>query len=450
MAGRRRLLTHDLLRDHLKTGSFRHGIRDRVGAEVELIPWAVAGDRVDVRAALDASDRLWSEWPDGEGARGEGSIPWRGGSLTREPGGQWEFSGPPLNSPEDTACEMSSSVEIIKERAISAGFDVLAIGLNPWADVETIGLRNPSARYAAMQEYFDSIGPSGRRMMRLTSSVQVAVDFLPEDIHHERWELGQRLAPILTAAFANSAVENRQPAPSPCQRAQTWLQLDPKRTGIPQRFLDDPESDPVDQYLDFALNAPVMFVARKDGSLDVPSEPTPFSLWMEHGLPAGYPELIDWETHLSTLFPDVRPRGYLEVRAMDAPGTAWLAVPILIVGHALRDPQTRRELLEQLRPFHESLSELRFQAANRALADPTLRELAGLMFATVRRNLRGPAEELVAAYDQRYIQRGLTPGEELRSRIPAGDELEPGHLIALEADRRAVADPALAPLALFC
>jgi glutamate--cysteine ligase len=450
MAGPRPSLTREMLRAHLRAQAFRDGPRDLVGAEVELIPWMAADGRVDVPGALRASDRLWASWPGADGWGDTEAIPWRGGRLTREPGGQWEFSGPPLDSPEETACATTRAVAILREQAATHGFDFLAAGLHPWADTDAIGLHRRSRRYEAMQAYFDTIGPAGRRMMRLTGSVQVTVDFVPGAVRRERWELAQRLAPVLTAAFANSAVAGGQPASSPCLRARTWLGLDPKRTGIPRSFLDDPGADPVDQYLAFALAAPVMFVAREDSPYEVPSEPTPFATWMESGLPAGYPDLGDWEMHLSTLFPDVRPRGYLEVRAMDAPGIAWLGVPILVVGHGFRDATARRELLELLRPLHGILPDLRVRAADRALGDPKLRGLAAELFTIVRRTLVGAAEELVAAYDERYIQQGLTPGEELRACIPPDDGLAPDHLLALEAERQAIASRAGAPHALSC
>lgn len=450
MPGPHRSLNRPMLREHLRRVVFREGSRDRVGAEVELIPWAIVDGRVDFEAALAASDTLWHEWPEANERSQRGSIPWRDGSLTREPGGQWEFSGPPLDRPEETAGAMVQAVEVLRQGAATHGFDFLAVGLNPWANVETIGLRNRSARYLAMQEYFDTIGPSGRQMMRLTGSVQVAVDSLQGAVSNERWELAQRLSPVLTAAFANSAVQDGRPAESANCRAHIWLNLDPRRTGIPPKFLEDPGTEPVDQYLDFALNSPVMFVARADAPFYLPSEPTPFATWMEHGLPVGFPVLEDWETHLGTLFPDVRPRGYLEFRAMDAPGIAWLAVPILIAGHALRDARIRHELLEHLRPFHDSLDELRRRAAERALADPTLSELAGILFESVRRTLCGAAEELVAAYEERYIERGTTPGEEMRGCISPGELLDPALLIALEAEREAAADRGLAPPAQCC
>ncbi len=450
MAGPRPTLTREQLRAHLRSNVFREGTADLVGAEIELIPLATTAGRVDIDASLARSDQLWASWPEAVGDRSEDAIPWRGGQLTREPGGQWEFSGPPLDTPEAAACAMERAVACLRKRARGHEFDFLAMGIHPWADTGSIDLHSGSHRYVAMQTYLDSIGPNGRRMMRLTASVQVAVDFGAGGEVAERWELAQRLAPVLTAAFANSAVSSGRPAAIPGLRASAWLGLDPLRTGFPARFLSDPNSSPIDQYLEFALEAPVMFLAREEGPYVVPVEPTSFANWMADGLPQGHPELADWDLHLSTLFPDVRPRGYLEVRAMDAPGIAWLGVPILLVGHAIRNTTSRRELLERLRPFHDELADLRIRAAEHALSDPTLRALALDLFAVVRRTLDGPAEGIVASYEERYIQPGITPGEELRARVTGVEELELRTLDSVEAERLAAIQRSDAPLAVTC
>ncbi len=413
----------------LRRRTFRVGGADEVGSELELTPLAVSGDRFDLDRALESADRLWVEWPESDGAE---PISWRGGNLTREPGGQWEISGPPLPDPETAADAMVRAAGALRALARHHQFDFIATGFHPWASAEAIGLRKHTERYQNMQAYFDTIGPDGRRMMRQTGSVQVAVDHGRDPRERlERWELAQRLSPVLTAAFANSAVCQGRPGPIPGLRGATWLHLDPARTGIPRRFLDDPAGDPILQYLDFALNAPLMFVHRLDGHSTPLDQPVTFAEWLDEGLPEGFPDRDDWETHLSTLFPDVRPRGYLEVRAMDAPGMAWLSVPILVVGHVLRDATARRTLLERLRPEHDQLLDLRVRAVERALADPTLRDAAIALFQAVRPLLRGDAERVVRAYEERFLQPGVTPGEVLRDRITPGDTLLPGEFLGL-------------------
>ena len=432
----RRTLTIEPLRAHLKAHAFASAAADLVGVEVELTPLATIAGRVDLDAARAGVDGLWADLPV---APGEAAPSWRGGGLSLEPGGQLEYSGHPVGTPEEAARRTIRAVRGLRTLARRRGFDFVAVGLHPWATVDAIGLRTPAPRYRAMQAHFDALGPHGRRMMRLTGSVQVNLDFGGPDELAERWELAQRLAPVLAATFANSAVEAGRPAAVPGLRGETWLRLDPSRSGIPGGFLDAPDSDPADQYLAFALSARVMFLARPDGPYEVPSPPITFGAWMAEGLPWGYPDLADWRMHLSTLFPDVRAKGYLELRSMDAPGSAWLDVPVLLAGHALRDPIARRALLDHLRPHHEALPALRERAARIGLADPTLKDAAEALIRAVRPRLGEAHRAVVDAYAERYVRRAITPGEELRDLIPEGGTLDPAALLDLECDRAAAA-----------
>lgn len=440
----RRTLTVAQLRAHLKSHAFAPGPADRVGVELELTPLATFAGRVDLDAARAGVDGLWAGMPVTPGAA---APSWRGGALSLEPGGQLEYSGDPCGTPGEAARRASRAVRGLRTVARRRGFDLVAVGLHPWASAEALGLRTPAPRYRAMQGHFDAIGPAGRRMMRLTGSLQVNLDYgSPADLR-ERWELAQRLAPVLAATFANSAVEAGRPATVPGLRGETWLHLDPSRAGIPAGFLEAPDSDPVDQYLAFALAALVMFVARPGGPYEVPSPPITFGAWMAEGLPAGYPDLADWRTHLSTLFPDVRAKGYVEIRSMDAPGVTWLGVPALLAGHALRDPAARRGLLDHLRPHHAALPRLRERAARLGLADPTLRDAAEFLVRAVRPRLGKADGAIVDAYSGRYVRPGRTPGEELRDLIPEGGVLDPAELFRLERDRAAAAGRRMASTA---
>ena len=431
----RRTLTVEHLRAHLRAGAFGAGEADLVGVEVELTPLAISRGEVDLGAAREGVDRLWAGLSSGGGSKGPS---WQGGTLSREPGGQVEYSGPAARSPGEAARQAARAVRVLCYRARRLGFDLVAVGMHPWGSTEAIGLCIATPRYRAMQLYFDELGTCGRQMMRQTGSVQVNVDFGGPGERRERWELAQRLAPVLAATFANSAVACGRSAPVVGLRGEAWLQLDPGRTGIPRGFLEAPDADPVDQYLRFALAAPVMFVIQRDGLHEVPNPPIAFSEWMKEGLPAGFPEISDWQTHVGTLFPDVRPRGYLEIRSMDAPGTSWLGVPILLASHALRDAGVRRCLLDRLRPFHDELRSLRERAARLGVGDPALKDLSEALFHAVRPHLDGKAGALVDAYAERYVHRGRTPGEELRDRIPEGGVLDPAELLRLERERATV------------
>ena len=434
MSTPRRTLTIGTLREHLRAGAFRSGASDLVGVEVELTPLATFAGRIDVEAANSGVEATMTEALVGRDRVGPY---WRAGVLSREPGGQVEYSGLAMETPEAAARQTARAVRGLRALARRRGFDLVAVGFHPWASAEEVGLRTRAARYRAMQTYFDAIGPWGRRMMRQTGSIQVNVDFGGPGEWAERWELAQRLSPILAAMFANSAVEGGRPATSVGLRGEAWLRLDPSRTGIPTRFLEAPDADPVDQYLAFALSARVMSTARADGTMDVPASPITFEAWMAEGMLDGYPDIQDWKTHLGTLFPDVRAKGYLELRAMDAPGYAWLSIPTLLVGHALRESGVRRALLDELRPWHGELAAMRARAARWGLADSWLRAASERLIELARPCLDGSAGHAVDAYAEQYVRPGRSPGEELRGRIGLGEELEPEGLIRLEKERTA-------------
>ncbi len=429
-------LTIGRLERDVRDRLFARSARDRVGAEVELTPMAFdRSGAFDPASALAAASRV-----------AEGSPP-RGGLLTREPGGQIEISLAPRANPAAAARALGSAIAALRRRAARLGAALAPIGMHPWASAEELGLAISKPRYAFMQNYFDAIGPLGRRMMRQTGSVQVAVDLGADDREaRQRWELAQRLAPVLAAMFANSAVERGRPAGRAGLRAEAWLGLDPRRTGLPAGFLDDPGGDPAAHYAGLALDAPVMFVVGRDGDYAEPGRAASFRSWVVEGLEAaGFPTLDDWEIHLSTLFPEVRPRGYLEIRSCDAPGEAWAGVPVLVAATALRDPAARAELLDRLRPHHDELPDLRRRAAESALADPTLRALAGSLMAAVRPRLDPAAEATVAAYDERYVQTAMTPGDELAATIAPGGRLSAESLLAIERSRMGASGFAIAP-----
>ena len=434
MSTSRRTLSIGPLRAHLRAGAFRSGPADLVGVEVELTPVATFAGRIDTEAANSGVEALMTEALVG---RDRAGPYWRAGVLSREPGGQLEYSGLAVETPEAAARQTARAVRGLKALARRRGFDLVAVGFHPWASAEAIGLRTQAARYRSMQAYFDEIGPWGRRMMRQTGSIQVNVDFGGPEEWADRWELAQRLSPILAAMFANSGVEGGRPATSVGLRGEAWLRLDPSRTGIPSRFLEGSDEDPVDQYLSFALAARVMSIAGADGTMDVPAYPISFAGWMVEGMLGGYPDIEDWKAHLGTLFPDVRAKGYLELRAMDAPGYAWLAIPTLLSGHALREPAVRRAMLGELRPLHDELESMRGRAARWGLADPGLRGAAEHLIELVRPCLDDSGRRIVDAYAERYVRLGRSPGDELRRGIGPGEMLEPEELIRLEKCRLA-------------
>lgn len=434
MSGRTASLTRPILREHLRSRVFQSPTQDRVGAEVEGIAVVQGRPRMAQRESRAACDRVWRALAARSGV--DDAIRWHGGRLTREPGGQWEHSGRPCRGAGRAALEAWAAWERVARAGRREGVTFHPIGFNPWQTVEGAGLQSTGQRYAAMQRYFDRNGPYGRRMMRLTASVQVTVDCGADELERrERWELALRLAPLLAAVFANSAVEEGRPVARAGLRQETWLRLDPLRTGFPARFLEDPAVDPVAAYLDFALRAPLMFMTTDSGPYLLPDRELSFERWMIEGHEAGEPDLTDWETHLSTLFPYVRVRGYYELRSADAPGLAWIGVPVLMGGLAVGHPAARKALLDLLRPWHGELPGLAVAAAEHGLEDERLAALCRELFRIVRQHARGVEDRLLAAYAARYVETGRSPGAELRSRIQPGKYLEWADLMDLERER---------------
>jgi glutamate--cysteine ligase len=167
-----------------------------------------------------------------------------------EPGGQLELSPPPRPTVGDLAADVAVLSRRVTAIAAARGIRLEAVGLNPYHSCADVPLHLPTPRYLAMQRAFDEVGPDGRRMMRLTASLQVAVDLLPGRAGHEQWLVASLAGPPLAAAFANSAVAAGRPAGTSAARTRIWLNADLRRTGYDGRHLD--LTDPVGAYAAFA------------------------------------------------------------------------------------------------------------------------------------------------------------------------------------------------------
>jgi glutamate--cysteine ligase len=292
----------------------------RIGAEVELIP-VTEGDSpapVDPRVLAAGFDTAFRT----------AAVP------SFEPGGQLELSPPPQPTAAALTLELQRLIGRAQRLCAERGVRLLGVGTNPYHSCAEVPLRAPTPRYVAMQELFDRVGPDGRRMMRLTASLQITVDLLPGAAGREQWLVANLAGPALTAAFANSPWRDGRPAGIPGARTRIWQGVDHSRTGYDGRHLD--LVDPVGAYLAFAASA-----AR---------------------LPI--PEAARSSYHLSTLFPPVRPRGgYLELRYLDAQPVQRLGEVIGTVSRLLYDRRARRDALDLLLPLAGEMSHAWDQAA---------------------------------------------------------------------------------------
>jgi glutamate--cysteine ligase len=218
-----------------------------------------------------------------------------------------------------------------------------------------------------MDAHFAGIGSAGARMMRQTASLQVAIDIGADA--GGRWRLVNALTPVLTAIFANSRRYGGVDSGFASYRAETWRRTDSSRTGI----FDT--ADPVAEYVEFAMRAPAILL----GAEGEPAQP--FATWLSRG--AG---LAEWKDHLGTLFPDVRPRGYLEIRSIDAVPEAWWPAAVVLVTGLAYDRRAAGQAGEILGPPDRALLQ---RAGEDGLGDPSLRqaarELGGVALAGARR-----------------------------------------------------------------
>ncbi|MFJ5775578.1 ergothioneine biosynthesis glutamate--cysteine ligase EgtA [Streptomyces sp. NPDC093094] len=391
---------------------FKTGPPGTVGVEVEWLihephrPWLpVAPERL---AALYAALR---------------AVP-LGSALTVEPGGQLELSSPPAASLTDAITTVSADLAAVRAVLREDGLALLGFGQDPWRPPRRY-LRSP--RYDAMETCLDRTGPAGRAMMCTSASVQVCLDAGYEEPGPlglgRRWWLAHQLGAVLVAAFANSPLAGREPTGWRSTRQLTWTRIGPGRAGAPPL-----DGDPRTAWARHVLDAPVMCVRQEDGAWEVPEGLT-FREWTRSGVPRP-PTREDLDYHVTTLFPPVRPRGHLELRMIDAqPGDDGWIVPLAVTTALFDDPEAAETAYRAVKPLSErSLSlpaphnPLWRDAARLGLADPELREVAGICFAAALEALprMGAGTEVtdaVAAYTDRYVARGRCPADDLLDRV---------------------------------
>jgi glutamate--cysteine ligase len=383
----------------------------RLGAEVELIPVDAATGRPCPLEADDAPATLpflrcfaaRRGWTEERTPKGAVCFAVRdGGMLSFEPGGQLEYSSLPGRSASGLIDRLRAVVLPLRAAAAADGIDLLTLGIDPRNPVEDVPLQLMSERYVRMAEHFARIGPSGARMMRQTAAFQLSLDF--DDEPRLRWRLLNALAPFVTAIFANSAIYAGRVTRHRSFRAHCWRMLDPRRTGLPYD-----ERHPVEAYLDFALGAPAILFPTVDG------ESRPFGEWVARANPT----LGEWETHLSTLFPEVRPRGHLELRSLDAVDPAWYPAPLALVAGLCYDPRSLHAALSLLPPPDLGLLE---RAGRLGLRDPVIARAASDLFeiglagcTALGPKFIHPAHlEEAQAFFERYTRVGRSPADEVR------------------------------------
>ncbi|MBK9080859.1 MAG: glutamate--cysteine ligase [Rhizobiales bacterium] len=319
--------------------------RFRVGTEHEKVPFYKAGNVPvpyagprGVRALLEGMQGLlgWEPIMEGETIIGLLDVT-GGGAISLEPGGQFELSGAPVQTIHQTCSELNAHLAQIKEIAEPLGIGFLSLGMSPkWTRAETPVM--PKGRYRIMSAYMPKVGSYGLDMMFRTATVQANLDFSSEADMVRKLRVGVALQPVATALYANSPFTDGKLNGFLSMRSEIWRDTDNARAGmLPFAFEDGMGFE---RYVDYALDVPMYFVKRGDVYHDVTG--ASFRDLLAGRLPQMPGEratISDWANHLSTIFPEVRLKRYLEMRGCDVGGNRMIcSMPALFVGLYYHQP----------------------------------------------------------------------------------------------------------------
>ncbi len=347
-----------------------------------------------------------------------------GAHVTLEPGGQVELSGAPMETVHQTCREVDEHLTQVKRIGARLNVAFLGLGFNPKWRLEDIPWM-PKGRYAIMRRYMPTRGRLGLDMMARTCTVQANLDFASEADMVKKFRVGLALQPVATALWANSPFVDGKPCGFLSYRSHIWTDTDPDRTGILPFVFEDGMS--FERYVDYALDVPMYFVYRDGRYIDVAG--SSFRRFMEgklDALPGQLPTMGDWTDHLTTIFPEVRLKRYLEVRGADGgPWRRLCALPALWVGlyydgsalDAAWD-MVKTWTIEEHRALREGVPKDGLRTPFRGA---TVRELAQQVLAIAREGLRrrarldayGRDEAIYLETLDGIVQTGRTPAEEL-------------------------------------
>jgi glutamate--cysteine ligase len=328
-----------------------------------------------------------------------------GGSVvTVEPGGAVELSGPPLSGALAAIEAMAADQAVLRAAFAAAGLGLVQLGADPLRPTQRI---NPGERYAAMEQFFAAshTGSAGAAMMTATASVQLNLDAGVQQGWADRVRLAHALGPTMVAIAANSPLLSGDFSGWRSTRQRVWSRLDSARCG-PVLGLDG--TDPATDWARYALKAPVMLVHTPEA---IPvSRYVPFADWADGRVRLGGRRagIADLDYHLTTLFPPVRPRGWLEIRYLDSvDGTLWPAL-VFLLATLLDDPAAADGAAEAVAPVATAWD----VAARVGLAEPRLHAAAmhcvQLVADRAPASLRDGMDRLVG-----LVERGRCPADDV-------------------------------------
>lgn len=414
-------------------------------AETPRADWVVGTEHEKVGVYADTGDRVPYEGPYGIGALLEkihAAVGWDrveeqgrvialardGASITLEPGGQIELSGAPLATTRETCAEFNTHVDLVKSLSDDFGIAWLGLGIDPFHEVDDIP-HMPKGRYDIMRAYLPTRGGSALDMMHATATVQANFDYASEADAIAKMRAALLATPVVSALFANSSISGGRENGWVSKRLMIWRDTDPDRCGLIP-FVFDPDFG-YERYMEWALDVPMFFLVR-DHAYHA-GDGTTFRQFMERGFEAAgevhRPTLADWDTHLTTLFPDVRLKRIIEVRGADTVPRAHIcALPALWKG-ILYDAgalEATHALFAGVTPAHldEGQLDVARIGLRASLGGRPVSELARELVDIAGEGLSRIHAEGWSADDEQHfldplreqIEKGVSPGEEIATR----------------------------------
>jgi glutamate--cysteine ligase len=408
----------------------------RIGTEHEKFVFTVDGyrpvpyeGRRGIRALLEGMQHLLGWEPIIEHGNIIGLFDVTGGgAISLEPGGQFELSGAPIETVHQTSAELMAHLAQVREVARPLGIGFLGLGMTPnWSRAEIPMM--PKGRYRIMTAYMPKVGKLGLDMMYRTCTVQTNLDFASEADMVKKLRVSLALQPVATAMFANSPFTESKPNGFLSFRSEIWRDTDADRSGM-LPFAFEPGMG-FERYVDYALDVPMYFVKRGERYIDVAG--LSFRDLMQGrlaALPGERATISDWANHISTIFPEVRLKRYLEMRGAD--GGPWRRLPALPaywVGILYDDSalDAAWELVKdwtaaERQQLRDHVPKLGFAAT---IAGRTVLQLATTTLALAEQGLarrrrldaNGQDESRYLRPIQEFVARGITPAEELLQKF---------------------------------
>ena len=345
-------------------------------------------------------------------------------SITLEPGGQVELSGAPLETIHQTCREVTGHIKQVKDVADELGAGILGLGYQPKWSLDDVGWM-PKGRYKIMREYMPTRGSLGLHMMLATCTVQVNLDFRSESHMVEMFRAALALQPLATALWANSPFRDGKKNDFLSFRSHIWTDTDPDRCGVMPFVFED--NFGFESYVDYMLDMPMYFVYRDGQYIDASGRSfRDFMAGKLPALPGETPSIKDWEDHLTTAFPEVRLKKFIEMRGADGgPSKNLCALPAFWVG-LLYDDQALADVTSMINDWsYDEVSALRDEVPIAALKTPfrgsTLQDLAKDVLAIAKQGLERRAKLDGSGQDETVFlnplhaiaESGITPAEEL-------------------------------------